>query len=331
MMSARKTPRRRPEAGVAIISVLLFVGVIGLMSATYLRQVILDWGNSPVSRPILDATESAHTGMQWGRQVVRSGWGTTSTTVGSGSSAASVQVSSLADDRYAVVASAVDSDGLGATLRVEVDGLAEPLADHPDTLPRLSTDALARLMSDPTVPKTWISGTQTLSGVDLYGLVIVETYATLMLDDVTLEGAIISQDAYGNVPLGDFEPISAPAVVLSGPVRVEPASFLPGVTVVMPDGVLRDWSSPVQAQFGGDVVAHSVLLGSTGGSILGNLASVVDPTLGTHLVRPRATRTPREWSDDLDMNGTTTVRWQAFVPRVTGTSDVAAITGYTFD
>ena len=66
MTSPTHTSAARRESGFVLVAVLVLVGVIGMISATYLRNVILSSGNSPVSRPAIDAAEAVHSDMKKG-------------------------------------------------------------------------------------------------------------------------------------------------------------------------------------------------------------------------------------------------------------------------
>jgi len=316
----------RHQSGFAIIAVLLLVGVIGMISATYLRNVILDSGNSAVGRPAIDAREAVHSGLQWGRQALRSGTPITSTTVSSGSRTATVTVTDLPNDRASILSRAIDSNGLGATVLTETSRRREAITESPDSLPSLDAATIASLLADPTVPKLYFSGTQRIEDTDLTGLIIVQDYAALYLDNVTVHGSIVSQAVLDTTtPLGDYDPISAPAVILDGNLRIEPADFLPGVAMLLPDGVVRDWTSATSVQIEGDVIAHTVMLDTVSGSCLGNIACVAPLGLSPDVELPGSTRAPRDWAGVLDMSGAWDVETMAYIPRVMTSSDVSAI------
>jgi hypothetical protein len=323
----RRNPRR--ESGFAIIAVLLLVGLIGMISATYLRNVILDAGNSEVGRPAIDAREAVHSGLQWGRQALRSGTPVTSTMVSSGSRTATVTVTDLPDDRARIASSTIDSDGLGATVVTETTRRREAVTESPDTLPSLDATTVASLLADPTVPKIYFSGTQRLEDTDVTGLIILQDYAALYLDNVTVNGAIVSAAVLDSAnPVGDYDPTSAPAVILDGNLRIEPGDFLPGVAMLLPDGVLRDWTSPTAIQIEGDIVAHTIMLDAIDGTCLGNIACVAPLDLSSDVELPGAARTPRDWASILDMSGAWDVETMAYVPRVMTSSDVSSITSF---
>lgn len=320
---------QRSQSGFALLAVMMLVGLIGMISATYLRNVILESQSSPASKPIVDAGEAVHSGLQWGRQALRSGVNVTSTTVDNGQTTASVLITQLGNDRASILSRSVNADGLGATMMTEASRIKQVNTDNPDTLPQIDEATLTALVADPTVPKLYYGGMQRIEDVDLYGLVIIQNYATIYFDNVTIEGAIVSEDALQSGSLGNYDPTSAPTVILDGNLRVDSASFLPGVAMLLPDGIIRDWISPASVQLDGDVIAHTIMLNNVSGALHGNIASVAPLELSTNVEQPGANRTPLEWSDSLDMGGTWEIESLAFVPRVSTISELDAITGFS--
>jgi hypothetical protein len=269
-------------------------------------------------------------GVQYARQSLRTGRIVAAEDLDTGAANASLAIADLGGDRSRVRVQSLDSSGIGATVLLEAQRTPRALADAPDDLPRLRTATVAALMADSSVPKTWISTPTTLTNTDVSGLVNVQDGATLTLDGVVVHGAIVSATTVTSALYGAYDAASAPRVVIAGDLRVTPAAWLPGVSLVMPDGVVAGSSSSTRLQFDGDTVAWSLTLSGTG-ALHGNVASGVPPSLATGVERPGAGRAPRAWATAVDLGDAWDTAVLATVPRAHAPADLPAITGYTFD
>lgn len=319
-----------PCAGFAVIGLLLLISVVAMFGATYLRHVHSEDRHSDASRHVLDAGDAVTSAVAYTEQRLRLGDFDLTASIDNGSATASVTASDLGDDRAGVWLQSVDADGIGVTLLAEaalVPSLASARA--PDDLPRVDAATLDAILNDPTVTKTYISGSQTVTGRDLAGLVILEDASTLTLDGVTVRGAIVSETLLTAQPLGPYDSLTAPALVVGGDVRLEPAAFLPGVAVVVPDGRVTSTSGPTSLQCDGDLVAHEVtLLGL--GALRGQLATAMPPNLAAGVLQPGRDRGPRAWGDGLDDIRHWDAGFLAFLPRHDTVQDLPGVTGFSF-
>jgi len=328
-------------AGYALLVVLFFVGLIGMLSATYLRHVMSESRNSAASVSSQDAAHAVDAALAWGQQAALTGSNLSNASLGNGRSTAFVQTADLGNGHRKLLASAVDGEGLGSTVLAE--GVLMPVAQagSDDDLPQIDPDIADEIVPHNTnnshcgnhgsssVTTTYYSGTQRIANTDLTGLVVIRNSARITFDNVTVAGAIVSEDSLGDAGLGAFNANTAPTVIVDGGLRVSGASFLPGVAVMLPDGVLKCSTNPCSIQLVGDVVAHTITL--TGrGCITGNLASVQTASLATGIERPGAGRSPRAWSTALQLGNANSFRYLAFIPRLSTVGSLKAITGFKF-
>lgn len=307
-----------------LVGALVIMVLVGSVAATWLRHLQLELGGAPESAPVIRAREAAESALHFGRQTLRTGRALGTSIVTDGELQASVDMADLGGDRVSLLARANDSSGTRATTLVEVERLRLVEASDPDGLPMLSETLAASLLADPAVPKTYFFSDQTLTGVDLTGLVVIGDGVTVRFDDVTISGALISEDVLIPGPFGGYLASQAPRATVVSSLRINPAAFLPGVAVLMPDGVLADEAGGVRIQLAGDVVAHEVaLVGS--GAIHGQVASVMSPAVDAVIDRPGHGRGPVAWAADLVLGVAGTPSLFVHLPRLSTAGQLGAI------
>ena len=66
MNAANRHPRH--EGGFVIVGVLLFIGLIATLGATYIKHVMVESKTSEVARSTIDAREAVHSSLQVAQQ-----------------------------------------------------------------------------------------------------------------------------------------------------------------------------------------------------------------------------------------------------------------------
>jgi hypothetical protein len=332
MTAAARAPRpsrARGPAGYALLVVLMLLGLIGMLGATYLRHVVFEGQRSITGSAAQDASAAVDSGLAWARQSIVVNGGLTETSVTNGLAAATVDVTELGDEHHAVFAQSLDENGVGATLLAESVRLNLPLETVPDELPKLTATVLDPLHGSSASALHYYSGTQLVQNADLTGILVIRNGARITFDNVTLQGAIVSESVLSDAPLGAFNTSTAPRVILDGGLRITSGSVLPGVALLMPDGLVTCTSGPCSLQVLGDVVAHSLTL--TGiGSIEGNIATVDDLSLPSTIERPGYGRLPQAWSASLALGDAYALQLLAFPPRESTIGELSGITEFEF-
>ncbi len=344
-MNSRMPAATRAHSGYALLVVLFFVGLIGMLSAGYLRHAMTENRHSTASVSAQDAAHAVDAALAWGQQSVLTDADATTANLGNGRTTAFVQTEDLGNNHRRLLATALDSDGLGTTVLAEGELMPLALADTPDDLPQLDPEVSDALVpgntsnshcgshgnhgSSSAVATTYYSGTQSVSDRDLTGLVVIRNSARITFSNVTIAGCIVSERALGDVTLGAFQVSTAPTVIIDGGLRVSGGSFLPGIAVLMPDGVLKCSTGACSVQLMGDVVTHTLTLTGAGG-ILGNIACVQSPSIATTIGLPGAGRAPRAWAAGLQLGDANAFRYLAFLPRTSTVDGLSSITSYQF-
>lgn len=327
------TPLRTQKdgpAGYVLLTVLIAVGLITALVATYGRHVVVQARSSMASPKLLQSRETCHSGVRFARQVLVSGSTLQSGAVPAGDGSALIAVGELPLGNQSVSVEAVDADGLGARRRFELSLLptANSEPDGPWSLPTLDADTIQGLASDPTLQLHGIASDTTLSDIELSGLVVLMPGVTLTLQDVVLEGAIVSASVISQAPLATYDPAVAPRVVVDGDLRIDSHPSLPGLAMLLPDGSIASGPSDARVQIHGDIVAHDVTLMHPG--VLGGNVSAVSMQLASEDVLDRMgiDRKGMPWAPDLELGGIQEPRFLATVPPSLGPGALDAITGF---
>ncbi len=320
----RSTAPPRESSGYVLLSVLVAVGVITGLVAAYGRHVVVEGRSGMAAGPLLEAREACFSGVGFARQSVVTGAAAGTQTIPSGSCSATISVASLPLGNQALVVQSLGVDGLGArrTLEVGVTPSPDSAPSGPATLPTLGASTVAALLADSSVAKHQITRATVFQGVELDGLLVVHPGVQLTLDDVVLEGAVVSSTVMDGSPLGAYDADGAPTLRIDGNLRIDPHPSLPRVAVVLPDGAVASGPGDARVQIFGDVVAHDLAL-SHAGTLSGHVAAVQQSLSGS-LDRLGADRREDDWSQQLDMGGRVE---PVFVAAVPPSTDVGALGG----
>jgi hypothetical protein len=325
-----RSPRRAASAGFTLIAVLMALCVMAGLVAAYGRHVIVSGRSGMASPRLLAARESCHSGLTLARQTLLSGSGAVPATVPAGDGVAGVSVTVTADGHEKMYLQSMGQDGLGAkrTAELAMQPVATTAPSGPSGLPTLSSSTASALLANPAIQKHHITTNTTLTSTDLSDLYIVHPGVQLTLSDVVLHGAVISSTVLDQATYGAFNAATAPKLVFSGNVRIDPIAEMPGVTVVMPDGQLSNSIPDLRVQLHGDVVAHDLTLTAPGvleGHVAGVHVSLAAPAL---LDRMGFDRKEPTWSGALKVGIASEPLFLATVPPNTGTVSLSGIMGY---
>jgi hypothetical protein len=226
---------------------------------------------------------------------------------------------------------ALGSDGLGVQQVVEFafqpSAAAAPAG--PEALPALAPFSLSALLGNLAVEQFHVYGYERLESTEVLGVLVIHPGAVLELDDVILQGAIVSASALDPDAQSSlvFDPVTAPTVIFAGNVRIDATSSLADLAVLMPDGVLEGASAGTRLELHGDVIAHTVDLPQSG-VLDGNVSSVEPPQLSPGLDTLGRDRKPADWSEDLDLGGALEPVSLAFVPQSWSLAQLEPIIAY---
>jgi hypothetical protein len=332
--SPTRSPRTAGDQGYILVALLLLVGAMASIGATFSRHVVVRAHTTSLNTSFLEAQEIADSQVEFVIQSDRAGIPVIGSKILEAvrSEAAhhdtTLAVATLANDRMRIGLQALPTDGMGVTRLIEVERIAAPKNLDPDTLPRLAATSLAALAADLTIPRTIYTSSATVSNTILEGLVIIQTGVALTLDNVIIRGAILSEGSLQTDPLGDFEPLAAPQLIVGGNVRILAGDDLPGLAILMPDGIISTTNADARVQIVGDTVAHDITLGCPG-SLRGRLANVGAPVLHVDIEQIGAGRSALPWSPALDSHGAFDTVSIAFVPRSLTVDDLTALTDHT--
>lgn len=323
------TAPARTDHGFALVAVLVLAGLMAVFAATYASHVIVQERSALASPSTIDVRENATSAVAFARQALASDRPVPASLAGSGAGNMTLSVSDLGSGQRSIEVAATLSDGTGSRklARTSLLPQGQSAPSGPDALPRLDAPTVAALLDDTSIPKTYVSGTLTLSDTEVDGLLVIQDGATLTLSEVVLTGAIVSADTLGTEAYGAFDDQPLPTLVIAGDVRIDPAPWLPGVAILMPDGVIDTTAVAPRMQLGGDVVAHDVEL--TGPGFAGGHVQSVSPAVldaGFELVGQH--RRSIDWASGLSLNGSFASEYLAFVPHTATLAEVAAIVGY---
>ena len=325
MNTQRHAPR---QTGFALMSVLIAVGVITGLVATYGRHVVVEGRSNMASTPLLESREACHSGVRFARQAMVSGTDISSATVPSGSCSADISVTTLPLGNKAVQIESVGQDGLGARRVLEMGLDATPGSElsHPSKMPTLDAGTVAALLADPSLTVTHHTSSTTLQDAELSGLHVVHPGVQLTVDDVVLTGAFVSSAVLDQTELGDYSYPLGPRVVVAGNLRVDAHPALAGLAVLLPDGTFQGTQSDARIQIHGDVVAHTFYMQAKG-VLDGNVAAVMS-YMNSAVDRLGIERKGHDWSSELMLGGTMEPRFLAAVPASSALSQLSGIINY---
>ncbi|RKY21068.1 MAG: hypothetical protein DRQ55_05660 [Planctomycetota bacterium] len=325
----RAAPASQRTPGFVLVSVLIAVSVIMSFVASFGRHVVVDGRWSHASAFLLQSQETCHAGLSAARQALVSGLGLVSGPLAAGDGSADVLVHSSSDTLQQFDLSALGDDGLGVrqVLELAYQPVAASTPESSEQLPELAPASLSALLSNPDVEQIDLHGYQRLEHSVLTGVFVLYPNTVLELDDVVIQGALVTASALGGPSLTAFDAATAPTVLLDGNVRIDALSALDNLAVLMPDGVISSTSQDARLSLHGDIVAHTVELGFAG-VLDGNVVSVEPAVISPLLDRVGRERKPRSWSQDLDLGGVLQPVSLAFVPQVWSLQQLAPIITY---
>src|SRR5262249_21974961 len=261
------------------------VVMAGLVAA-YGRHVVVAGRGGMASPKLLAARESCHSGLTVARQAILSGTAAPAT-VPAGDSSAGISGSVLDDGPEQLNIQSMREDGLGAKRKAELamQGVAGSAPTTSAGLPTLNATTAAALLASPLVPKQQITSSTTLSSTEITGLLVVHPGVQLQLNDVVLHGGVISSTVFSQAQYGAFDPAQAPQLVVAGNVNIDPLPDMPGLTILLPEGIVSTTSATARIQIHGDVIAHDVALTSQG--VLEGHVAGVNVTLAAPAVLDR--------------------------------------------
>ena len=317
-LTHRKLGIRRGERGIVLLAVLILTALIVTTAVAYARHVAMAGTQTAADLNIHRAQEAAESGVTWARQALRSGADSQVATVpNEDGNGALVTLTGSGASRDMVVDS-TDFYGLGATViaraSVTPDGEA-------GLLPELSSSAIARInASSPTI----LTDGAVLSDTVIAGVLLIEKGARVVLRDVVVSGAVLSELALESPPYKTWE---AATLRLEGSVRIEPGAALPECSVVMPAGAVFA-SSATSVEMGGVVVARRMTLDGLG-SLNAPIAVEGPLLLSGSIDQPGAGRGPRPWPAALEFaaHQLTTLAFPRFSP---STTELKAIASFPF-
>ncbi len=324
------TPLKKPsraEGGYVVVITLVLIVTVLTISVTMMNHVVEESQTSSVTSEALSSREVAYSGVQLANQSMKVGLDLDAKTITNGSSQAVVETASVNNLVESIHSQVLDSNGIGATLYAQADKIAYAAASSPNELPFVNATTLTDIMSDPSITKHYYNGQVWLQNTELTGIVIVEDTTAVFFDDVIVNGAIMTEDAISTDPAEDLDMSHVPCAVVMGNLKVIPGDFLPGVSVVMPEGIFTTMTSDANIQIEGDVVAHTFRVPSIGGSILGNICTVAAADIGD-IEHTTSSRGDVPWATDLDTGSSWTTNSIAFIPYREDPANLTAITGF---
>ena len=140
-----------------------------------------------------------------------------------------------------------------------------------------------------------VAADTTFSDTELTGIVFVRNGVTLTLDDVIIDGTIVTEPALSD---HGWTAAEATTILINGGLLIDPGITLPNCAIIAPDAtVVGNGSDRVQLH--GVVLADSLTLPGSG-SLHAQVATVETPVLSASIQMPGSGRAPRAWPDSVD-------------------------------
>jgi hypothetical protein len=327
--SQNHAPGVRREAGFIMVAVLVIAGLIATLAATYAHHVIAGQRTTLATPSLIESREAVHSGADYARQALLTGQPVMGSYVGADGATTTLTVSEPSDKQRDILVQSTLPNGEGAVKLVQATFTPDPTStpSDPDGLAHLPKVTIDSLLADSSVPKTWYSSDTVVSDTDLTGLHIIQDGVELQLSNVVLDGAVVSADTLEEDPFGSFTITEAPTLIIGGNVRIDSADFLPGIAILMPDGVVSTGYATGTVQMHGDIVAHSVAI-DLPGSIQGHIQSVSTPSLDYDIDQIWSDRKPQPWTSGLSYGDTWDPSSVAVVPSYVSVGQLSNIIDY---
>ena len=302
-------------AGYVLLAVLLLTALIASLVMTYSRHALLAADSSAASYATQRAQDAADTGVAWAKQSLRDGGGSLARMdLGDGRSLAVSVASPTATTRSIDIAAHTEgtSQALHATF--------ELYSTTGDELPALT--AAAKTAVPAASPITVLSGNRTYTSTELTGILYLRNGTSLILQDVILDGAIVTENAVTGASSGGGVDIE-----FRGGVQIQPGSVLPGIAIVAPNAELSG-NGTERIEIHGAVIVDEIDLDGSG-AIHGPIASNEAPELSSSVDRPGYGRAPQAWPTSLE-TGSASIGRLAFRASDPTQAERDAIRGYRF-
>jgi hypothetical protein len=278
------TPRPRAQAGFVLLGVLLISVLLTSLVLAFSRHTDMVADSAHATFAALSTDDAAGSGLAWARQSLLAGGSPSALLdMGDGRRVTVALVDAGADRRSILI----DASGGGA--RQAFDATAETYARAGSRAPQLTSDARTAVAGSARLVE--ISGTATYTNTTLSAVLYMRDGATLTLDDVVLDGCIVSEAAL-------FAGAGGGTLHLRNGVQVTPGVELPGVALAVP-GVAVDGNGTERAQLEGVVIAGSLSLAGTG-ALHGQIASAGEAVLSPAYDVVGGGRAPRAWPSVID-------------------------------
>jgi hypothetical protein len=307
----------------------VLAGLMATLAATYAHHVIAGQRTSLASPSLIESREAAHSAAEYARHALLTGQPVVSSLVSASGATTTLSVSQPSSLQHDILVQSTNAAGDGSVKLVQATFTPDPTSSpsEPDDLPHLPEATIDDLLADSSVPKTWYAADAVVSDADLTGLHIIEDGVQLTLSNVALQGAVLSASALDDASFGSFDALTAPTLVIDGNVRIDSSDDLPGIAILMPDGIVGSGWSTGAVQLHGDIVAHSVTIDSAG-SVNGHIQSVSDPILDLELDQIWADRKPQAWTSDLAYGDSWDPSSVAVVPSYVTVGQLSGIINY---
>jgi Tfp pilus assembly protein PilX len=275
---------RTSERGYVLLGVLLIIVLITSMVLTFSRHSVMVADSAQATLSVQAAEDAADSGLAWARQsLLADGSTQASLDMGDGRRV-NVSLTDAGTDRRSIL---VEASGSG--VRQRFDATAETYARAGSRAPGLTSDAKAAVAGSAGLVE--ISGAATYTNTELSGILYMRDGATLTLDNVVLDGSVVSEAAL-------FTGAGGGTLHLRNGVLVSPGPELPGVALAVP-GVDVTGNGSERVQLEGVVVASSLTLPGTG-ALHGPIASLTDAVLSPTYDLVGEGRAPRAWPAAID-------------------------------
>jgi hypothetical protein len=298
---------RRQQDGYVLVGVLLLSVLLTSMILTFSRHAVMTADSAQATLASQSAEDAADSALAWARQsLLADGSHSAALDMGDGRRVTVALADAGADRRSILVAAS------GSGIQRQFDATAETYARAGARAPGLTSDAKAAVAGSAQLIE--ISGAVSYTNTQLTGVLYMRDGADLTLDDVVLDGSIVSETAL-------FAGSGGGALHLRNGVQIKPGAVLPGVALVVP-GVAVDGNGNERVQLEGVIVAGSLTLPGTG-ALHGQIASLVPATLSSTYDLVGAGRAPRAWPAVIDTRSQGVRRVSFPVPDPTETEQSA--------
>jgi len=306
-----KLPSRRRESGWVLPSALIMSAMMVSLTVTYARHAVLAKTRLVWEQGARESEEDSRSGLQRARQNMRLGF-----EIGTGPDADEIDtpigntVKTECTKKGQFVRelriNARRENDEEAFLRVRTEVVPASTASSGPKRTGVTDETCDQILMAGNL--TIISEDSTYSGVTMAGLFLLEEGAELTLDDVVLNGTIISRAAcLDNLPaVGP----NRPRVTIDGGLRLLAGNpYVPGlndVAVVGPDMVV-DASANSRVEIDGAVVTEELSLPGRG-SLRGPVVTRDSLSLSDEISRPGYGRGPQQWPDAIEPGAEEVVR-----------------------